>query len=331
MANTDEGSTDMANMDERARAVHDTFHQDSTNSGPSFWRILQEENGVEIPIYIKNILTLSNLDNPLSFQCITDDTIKELEAFARENMRDFLKRGDNLEFYFGRYHRMPDKFRFLIGDRLMIKELVTFVKIQSKDYWKMGTLQHFGQSLSYSINPDIELDERDQQLLLNWPPDPTMEQEELATQVRKVLTTEDLGCKVDLQALLTKVDVQVKVKSMFDKQRQQEYYVSQGTIKCVLCSGKLTIRKNSIAGAKRSRWITSNFRRHIRFHREGKLKGMPLTHVTSSNETQKTVVAKEEEEDEEEEEEMQDVDQVAGDEESVDEDRMTGSYVVSSW
>lgn len=75
-----------------------------------FWDVLEKENKVSIPSYVKNICRLSNLDKPATFKNITDETIKELENFARTSMYVMLDASDNLESFYGSFYKVPDKF-----------------------------------------------------------------------------------------------------------------------------------------------------------------------------------------------------------------------------
>lgn len=101
-----------------------------------FWKKIHTELGLGVPNHIKNIMQFNNLDNPFSFRQITDDIISELEVFARTSMIKFLDISTtDLNNYFGIYHRNPEDFRFVIGDKLLIKLLVQFV--QSK-LWTIG-------------------------------------------------------------------------------------------------------------------------------------------------------------------------------------------------
>ena len=107
-----------------------------TGSTSSFWNILEEHKGVHIPIYVKNILQLNNLDNPIAFKIITDETLKEIELFSRENITDFLNPDEDMKLFFGPFYKTPEKFSFLIGDKFLIRDLVNFVQSKPEDFFK---------------------------------------------------------------------------------------------------------------------------------------------------------------------------------------------------
>lgn len=99
-----------------------------------FWNLLEKESSINVPSYIKNILRFNNFDNSLSFRHITANTIQELEEFFRDVMKDFLEPETDLQLFYGRYHKCPEKFQFMIGNKHLIGELVTFVKSKSCDF-----------------------------------------------------------------------------------------------------------------------------------------------------------------------------------------------------
>lgn len=99
----------------------------------NFWNILERDSRAHISPTIKNIMRSNNMDNPLSFRNITKDVLKEIEIFAQTVMTSFIEPNSNMKDYFGIFHNMPENFRFMIGDRHLILELVKMVKQALKD------------------------------------------------------------------------------------------------------------------------------------------------------------------------------------------------------
>lgn len=99
-----------------------------------FWNQLETATVVRIPLYMKNILRFNNYDNAMAFHRITVDTIKEMEDFARETMKFFLEPKDDLQSFYGNFHRCPEKFRWMSGDKHLIEELVKFVCDQQPNF-----------------------------------------------------------------------------------------------------------------------------------------------------------------------------------------------------
>lgn len=108
-----------------------------------FWDILEKENDVKIPEYVKKILSFENLDNPWFFKNINDDTLVEIQEFLRHDMHALFKNDFNLKPFYGRYHKGPCEFRFSVGDRYLIHELQKFVACMPDDFWSNHNLKPF--------------------------------------------------------------------------------------------------------------------------------------------------------------------------------------------
>lgn len=107
-----------------------------------FWNRLETASDVRIPLYVKNILRFNNYDNAMAFRRITVDTIKEMEDFARETMKLFLEPDDDRQSFYGNFHRCPEKFRWMSGDKHLIEELVKFVRDQQPGFWQRPSVSH---------------------------------------------------------------------------------------------------------------------------------------------------------------------------------------------
>lgn len=106
-----------------------------------FWNKIQNALGVGIPEYLKNILKYNNLDNPLSFRDITDGIVKDLEDFPKTSLLELIQEEVDVDMksYFGIYHKKPSNFRFVVGDKLLIKKMVDFIKTTPINYWSTKT------------------------------------------------------------------------------------------------------------------------------------------------------------------------------------------------
>lgn len=92
-----------------------------------FFEVLENLMSIEIPNYLKNILTLYGLDNAPSMRNINDDLIKEIQKFVVEDMLCLIPTEKNLKDYFGNYANNIEKFKFVGGHILLMKELVIFI------------------------------------------------------------------------------------------------------------------------------------------------------------------------------------------------------------
>lgn len=81
--------------------------------------LLYEEYGLDVPLYMANILSINGFDNLLSLQELEESDIKSMEHFAREEMIDLVKDDERVDFY-GIFHDSIDKFKFIAGHRKML-------------------------------------------------------------------------------------------------------------------------------------------------------------------------------------------------------------------
>ena len=93
-----------------------------------FWKKLQNSRGSYVPTHIKNILKFYCSGTPGTFVCINDEILDELEKFARNAMKDFMEEERPImKNYCGYYHQNPEKFKFIAGERTLIRYLVEYV------------------------------------------------------------------------------------------------------------------------------------------------------------------------------------------------------------
>lgn len=106
------------------------------------------------------IYSMSGFGNPLSFKAITDVEINAVEVFIKENTFDFLTKqlcntsvdneceveidDEHLINYFGPlYANDTSSFQFQIGDRILIKEVVNYVKTKVDEGGPNANMAHF--------------------------------------------------------------------------------------------------------------------------------------------------------------------------------------------
>ncbi|XP_043476364.1 uncharacterized protein LOC122507622 [Leptopilina heterotoma] len=125
-----------------------------------FWNKIQAELGACVPEYLKNILKYNNFDNPLSFRDITEEIIDDLENFAKTLLIELIEDDVNVDMksYFGIFHKKPNNFRFVIGDKMLIRRMVDFIKSTSLSYWntksheEVNSLVNSNSQSSHSIS-----------------------------------------------------------------------------------------------------------------------------------------------------------------------------------
>lgn len=88
-------------------------------------------------------------------------------------------KNEDLKKYYGIYHKNPEKFKFVIGDKLLLQQLVEFVKNKPIHYWgdTGSSSQHNTiTSIQHALNHPFEIDTEAQKKKL---------QRQIATMVKK--------------------------------------------------------------------------------------------------------------------------------------------------
>lgn len=218
-----------------------------------FWPKLEALSGVEIPVYIKNILRLNSFDNYLSFCSLNLEMLSELETFVKEDMLDLIEDDCNLQNYFGIYHKNPTKFRFLMGDKALLIRLVALVNDKlDLDYWNPP--------------PPVKKPENKNQLKIKLSEtDIKMEETKLEQMIQNSLhNLAQKNCDNELcQGFATittdELDIQVTVKEITGDDNTDSFTYN-AKLKCILCSSVITMAKQMRG------WIISNYMRHLQSH-----------------------------------------------------------------
>lgn len=81
-----------------------------------------------IPIYIKNILQINGFDSMDVLSKLNEDAICEMEIFAKSEMGSLLDENENPKDYYNIFSNCKDKFKFVLGHRLLLTEIGAFAK-----------------------------------------------------------------------------------------------------------------------------------------------------------------------------------------------------------
>lgn len=219
-----------------------------------FWTKLEDELGTFVPHHVKNILKFNNLDNPVSFRGMTDEIIGELEKFAKTAMLPLIEEdGQDLKEYYGIFYRKPENFQFVIGDKILIKQLVDFVKSKPLDYW--GRIRTSKQhNMTSGSNPST-----------NRPFDIDTQAEKRKLQ-RQMKTMFSKNCTELSEPMRVKLEKELLIDVMAKQNFENNTTIYEATIACPLCSNVISFTKVSETGKSKTRWITSNFKRHVMTH-----------------------------------------------------------------
>ena len=242
-----------------------TEKMDSTPSSSrsiNFWNILESKENVVVPIYVKNIFKMANLDNHTAFKCVTEEALKELEIYVRESMKDILDEDENLQDYYGPYYKKPEKFSFAMCDKFVIKKLVLFAQSSGDELWNLKTapektkINEQSTSTTNSkekslpnITPKLDITEERKNLL-----------KAVKTAVEKSILM-DAETK-EKKNVLDKIEVTISVAEIYESGDLPKSYTYNAKIKCPCCLEVSKFKKCGDVDTKGSRWVISNFKRH---------------------------------------------------------------------
>ncbi|XP_024885627.1 uncharacterized protein LOC112463447 isoform X2 [Temnothorax curvispinosus] len=238
----------------------------------NFWDILETTHGVFIPNYIKNVMHFNNLDNPISFKKITESMISELENFAKNEMQDFIEPNADLKAYFGLFEKRPEKFRFMIGDKQLILALVEIVKKMPPDNWRLSkpsqvfldepSLKKAKLAVDKSnLQKNVLPLQSDQSSNVNLETE-RKKVETLIKNLNKKYTSNENVSEDIREKLKCSTKVKISVKDSYDENGLSKAFTYSACVTCPLCSILVNFTKVG------SRWIISNFARHIETHKK---------------------------------------------------------------
>lgn len=228
---------------------------DSTSdSTDNLW--LRAESGVNIrvPDVIKNMLNINGYENRLLISQIDDCVISSIEEFARNDLPHIISK-DEFKKYYGIFSDKPDKFRFVIGHRQIIKIIAEFFQkeLNETNYDGVGknitkksssASSQQTQKLSCDVSCDesVDLQEERQKLfhtMKSWA--------RLKVDAEKWCSFENNFQNIGMEIKLVK-----------GYPNDQLYC----TITC-FCGSKYKLPKLSKRNSQYARWITSNFYTHL--------------------------------------------------------------------
>ncbi len=92
-----------------------------TLKGHEFFDKLQEVIGTEIPILVRNVLLINDVDRAALLSRFDKDSITAIENFIRHEFTvEMMPAGEKKEDYFGKHAKKRDKFSISLGQKLMI-------------------------------------------------------------------------------------------------------------------------------------------------------------------------------------------------------------------
>jgi hypothetical protein len=94
-------------------------------TGREFFDKLQEVIGTEIPILVRNVLLINDVDRAILLSRFDKDSITAIENFIKHDFtRDMVPKGEKKENYLGKYMKQQDKFTISLGHKMIIDLMV---------------------------------------------------------------------------------------------------------------------------------------------------------------------------------------------------------------
>ena len=261
MSDSEEG----LHIEDRPSSLNDTeFYR------AQFWKKLQNGSGSYVPRHIINILKFNCLDTPVSFVNIDEALLVELETFAKNDMKDFIEEENPImKDYYGYYQHKPENFKFVAGEKALLRNLVKYVK-ENPGIW----------SCSDPVDEKIKNQQKERTEKI----DVKKAEKVLKTLVSKKVQVVLENLKAEAADLLqNNIDVTVTTNGT--------QYLAE--ITCPVCQAaklKQAIIKMSKSISAKVPWKVSNFVRHLQRHStsgsKSKSKNMqkePLIESTTTN------------------------------------------------
>lgn len=108
-----------------------TIKEDFYNAD-EFWGYVEGKLHCSVPKYIKNLLRIKCLDDPISVQAIDSSVIEQLELFVQSGgLNPFIPDGTtDLKDFYGIFHHVPHKFKITVGSKILLNLVVEYVTEQ---------------------------------------------------------------------------------------------------------------------------------------------------------------------------------------------------------
>lgn len=106
-----------------------------------FWANIENDLCIQIPNHLKNALNICGFANPISIKLITNEAIDEVEKFVRQKLPGVILKNnksacDPKEYFGELYERDPTSFEIHLGERMLIEQIVDYVKNKDSSYFK---------------------------------------------------------------------------------------------------------------------------------------------------------------------------------------------------
>lgn len=117
-----------------------------------FWNKIEKELNVPIyimrpPNHIKFVFKLQGLDFPATLETVTSSIIPDLETFVgSEDYFNAIPSGSDLRDYFGLFFENRKSFKFLLGEKNLLKIILDSQIFKQSSFWQIDTSKNVSLS-----------------------------------------------------------------------------------------------------------------------------------------------------------------------------------------
>ncbi|XP_044745520.1 uncharacterized protein LOC123307329 [Coccinella septempunctata] len=220
----------------------------------------ESEKGIEIPLYLKNLLKASGYDNKLVLSKISDDDFGKIEKFASTKLITIASPHEYRDFYGPYFDKFPSEFEIVDGHKNLIREI--------REILKQGQIRKHDKCTMTDENLE-DCSEND--LSSNLKMEPIDIDEENSFISRQ--TKQSLKAKYEIEFITEDYD------SAWNRMHFQTSLNAANYLICYItcfCEERIKVSKLPKSKNCKPRWILSNFyvhfeKKHIRKISERKL------------------------------------------------------------
>lgn len=88
---------------------------------------VEQRLNIVLPISLKNVLKINGFTDSKLIENVSEEDLKEMENFMRETAPDLISENE-FENYYGIFHKKPQTFKFLLGQRKLIQIIAKYFK-----------------------------------------------------------------------------------------------------------------------------------------------------------------------------------------------------------
>lgn len=140
----------MENQREDSNTSNSTSNEDSNGD---LYSEAEKSLGLKIPLTIKNLLTVNGYEYANLISEINNETIAEMEDFARNEL-PYLISKDKYVDYYGLFSENPERFKLVAGHKKILNLFIQFCKEKVMKF-KQNDSKHFNQrsKITHRSNP----------------------------------------------------------------------------------------------------------------------------------------------------------------------------------